>query len=113
MNQNEFIYAIMEWVANGETGASSCTIAYTVLDVPFDRTRHPLDPADLRRCVELLDQIPEIRKHMDKLRDVSPIWNDLIDNWNDLETMLKIEMKTGNNAPGTYELMKKIIGERR
>lgn len=116
MTSDSLHYAVLDWLANGETGISSKTIAFTVLGIQYDnpfRSCHPWDPADLRRCVDLLKRIPELRRHLDKVRGVSSVWNDLIERWDELEALLEREMVFGNRAPETYALMQEIIGDRR
>lgn len=45
------------WLASGERGASSDAIFYQLTGVATgDKTSHPHDPADLRRCRLLLEQ---------------------------------------------------------
>jgi len=103
---------IIDWFANGETGLSSSAMAAAVAGITPKRPLFPLDPADLRRCVWFLEAVPQARRHLNKVRKLGPVWNDLIDNWQELETLLREEMATGNKAPRTYERMKEIIGDR-
>lgn len=104
---------IIDWFANGEVGASSKVLAATVVGIPVERPSYPLDPDDLRRCVKFLEAVPQARRHLSKLRDIHPVWSDLIDNWRELERTLKEEMAEGTGrAPRTYERMKQIVGGR-
>lgn len=103
---------ILEWLANGETGNSSQTIAFTVLGIKFNHANHPYDPADFRRCMELLDAVPELRerKHMKKVAALSDEWKGLVARWDEIEALLREELaeKTGR-GPRTYEVIKSII----
>lgn len=50
---------IAYWLANGETGLSSKTIAfYLGYGIKPDIVRYPHDVSDFRRCVQLLDFVP-------------------------------------------------------
>ena len=108
MIQDDIIY----WFGNGEVGMSSTALALGLLCMEPKRPSHPLDPADLRRCVLLLDEVDNEREHLDNARELSPVWNDLIDRWTELETSLRREMDAGNRAPDTWALMREIIGDR-
>lgn len=111
---------VMEWLAFGERGSSSETMAFTFLGRGAPRwSSAPSDPDDLRRCLLLLQAAPEARKHMDKLRSLSKTWERLVDRWDDLEgTFLSetggtLKPPFGTRCHKTYSLMKEIIGDRR
>lgn len=118
MNVREFAYQqVVKWFLEGNVGASSKAMVTNILFQDGDRPRnlvdHPYDPADLKRCVELLDAVPPIRRELAVMENVSPTWKLLISNWDVLESTLKYEMKTNGTgkAPRTYELMKEIMSE--
>jgi hypothetical protein len=97
------------WLNHGERGISSETmfeiLGNTNLDVRY--RIHPIDPDDFRRCYLLLETIPEWKGDLDKLRNLSPVWSNLVDNWNKLTEMLKEQMQT-KKANGMYEFMKSL-----
>lgn len=109
----------IRWLLHGETGMSSKSILSEILGLYPSTGRyenHPRDPADLKRCVQLLDEVPELRGALDAMRKLSSPWKRLIDNWTLLEETLKFEMRNSKDgkAPLTYDLMKKLIdGEAR
>lgn len=108
----------LNWLANGERGLSSEQMFETFTGLPC-RSRHfknvpchPHDPADLRRCVELLKSVTEFRGRMEEMRAVSSAWSRLVDRWDELTALLEQEMAdTSNNgsATKTYNLMKEIL----
>lgn len=101
---------ILNWLANGKTEISSKTIAFKMLDIEYSEPCHPHDPDDFRRCMLLLEEVPEIILHFDKMREVSPIWDRLVDRWSELQKTLKEEMSQGRIvAPKTYDIMQEII----
>ncbi|QDP43688.1 hypothetical protein SEA_PHORBESPHLOWER_60 [Gordonia phage PhorbesPhlower] len=105
-----------EWLANGERGMSSETIVAAVTGRPVGRyrnTNHPYDPADLRRCMKLLDAYPRTRlMFKDAVRGISDTWSRMADRWDEMESLLREEMasRTDNTAPKTYELMRELRG---
>ena len=105
--------AVLEWFANGETGVSSKTIACTIVGIHCEDIDHPYDPDDFRRCYLLLQRIPELKEHLDKLREISDTWDRLIDRWDEVEASFLREWDygRGKRAPDTYRLMKEIQGD--
>ena len=95
------------WLSKGERGISSETI-YSVIGRPLRNDYcHPLDPDDFYRCYKLLKVIPEWRGKLYKMRSVSNVWNNLVDNWDKLTTMLEEQLE--NKKPnGMYEFMKSL-----
>lgn len=110
--------AAVKWLASGERGISSETLfQFTTGVAVLDDSApcHPWDPSDFRRCLLLLDQCPELRTELDRMRAVSPTWNALVERWAELEALLTEEVGNWRNppkrasAPKTWELMKSII----
>ena len=98
---------VLCWFATGEIGQSSKAMAFCAAGVNGN-IDHPYDPADLRRCMLLVEQIPEIEVHFDKIAKLSDTWEQIILNWHDLIRMLKVEMESGNEAPVTYKMLREI-----
>lgn len=102
---------ILEWFATGRVGASSKAMASAVADLPHDKS-HPYDPADLNRCLLLLEAVPEIRNSMDKVAAISDTWGKLVARWDEVEQCFLDEVGLNwckaRSAPATYELMKQI-----
>jgi hypothetical protein len=117
---NELKGKILQWMT-GETGVSSEAIAYQMAGIENGRKwhTHPGDPDDFKRCLKLVNQIPEIRPRLDEMRSVSPSWNSLIDHWQELEACFMEEVGEWlykkyslKSAPKTYAMMRKIYGEK-
>lgn len=102
---------VIQWLLSRDTGVSSKAIvaqlSNIVLESPFSMD-HPHDPADLGRCIRLLEAIPEFRERLDEMKQVSLIWAALVDHWDELETLYKEELPTGR-APKCYARMQQII----
>ena len=107
---------ITMWLAIGERGLSSEAIALTTLGLrPTGwRASSPLDPADLRRCLLLLEAVPETRENgLLVLAKRCPRWAALVKVWDRLAETLRSE--TGENlpprgsAPRTYALMQEAL----
>lgn len=106
---------VLRWQTSGNVGVSSATMASIALGLKrniygssFDA---PSDTSDLRRCMLLVEEIPEIREHFDKISVVCKQFAPIIKEWDSLIEMLKAEISTGNgSAPKTYKRMKKLLG---
>lgn len=113
MKPNNLKDQVLAWYAHGECGISSQAMACAVLDMePNQRwaaRNHPLDPDDFRRCALFLDAAPLARQHMRKVAKLSPIWSNLVDHWDELETLLDEAKRSGlNAAPKLYARMKQL-----
>lgn len=108
------------WLSKGERGNSSETIFTVLTGVDANtgsKNAHPYDPADVRRCLLLLEDVPELKERFDTMRTVSEPWSRLVDSWNEITATLLIEWgdirnpKRGASAPRTYQLIEKAIGQ--
>lgn len=112
-NQEEFerVKKALTWTVTGETGLSSVAIVRTHFGLPpgphGDTCNHPHDPADLRRCVQLLEECPFI--DIKCMRGTSIYWDALIGNWKMLMEIFEIEKKDSDNSSLTYNLMRMIF----
>lgn len=105
--------AINNWLAQGERGVSSEAIVRHITGINVGSRRwfpdNPSDPDDLRRCILLLEAVPELRMGFDKLRAASPVWEKLVDNWDELVALFYEEVPNRNGyAPRTYKRMKEL-----
>jgi len=106
------------WLASGERGVSSNTIFMHLTGIDALRgasPRYPSDPADLRRCRLLMEQVPELQPLFPMMAEVSPVWAALVGNWAricetmDLEAPDWRDTNTHGLAEQTYDLMKQAI----
>ena len=101
---------IIEWLANGRTGISSKSLAFEFLGVEYKRRHPPLDPADLGRCLRLIESIPETRSCVDTLATKNPHWAKAAKVWDVIADSMAeevgIDWSKGMNAIRTYNLMK-------
>ena len=113
---------VIEWLRSGERGLSSEFIVEYLYGFPLleghwrATSHHPFDPADLRRCLLLLEDSPETAVEFPRMRAASPVWARLVDAWPALTAQLTEEI--GNlrgpanwSAPLTYASMKRVLGE--
>lgn len=104
----------LRWIATGRVGASSKAMAMTACGLPSERD-YPLDPDDLNRCLLMLQAVPEVHDHFDKIAALSPVWGRLIERWAEIEAIFLEEVglnwSKGDSAPKTYKLMQDAIGE--
>lgn len=103
---------ILNWFATGQVGASSKAMALASVGMPNDGS-YPWDPDDLNRCLLLLEDVPEIHKHMDKIAAINKTWGRLIARWQEIEQCFLDEAgfnwSKAKSAPKTYRLMQEII----
>ncbi len=108
---------VLLWMANGEVGTSSKTMALRAIGMRNRDEGHPYDPDDLRRCLLLLEAIPAIRTHSEAIAAASQQWRALVDNWDELEALFleecgSLRPKPGTTAPKTYRRMQEVLGRK-
>lgn len=110
----------INWLACGNRGYSSNAMftfltGVDAIDNESDgmRVAHPYDPDDLDRCLSLLNEVPELRSKLPKMKEASPAWDALINRWDEIEQLHLEEVglgwSKGDEAPKTYALMAKIL----
>ena len=116
VDRNATIARIAAWMASRERGLSSEAIAITTLGAyATGRTAAwPLDPSDLRRCLLLLEAVPEAREQgVGVLAKRSPQLAALADRWDILAETLRAEIGEAlpprGSAPKTCALMKEVL----
>ncbi len=104
----------LEWMINGQVGKSSLEIIRTALTGEGGHhPRHPLDPDDLRRCLLLLEKVPEATAALPLLAKASETWGRYVPEWKRLESLLREETGDIRNpktskAPRTHQAMLKV-----
>jgi hypothetical protein len=103
----------VEWLASGERGISSNTIASVLSGLDCMQGwgySHPRDPADFKRCLFLLYAVPGFSENLSKMGDVSPEWAALVEHWQEFEKLLHSELaEDTGRAPKTYARMQEIL----
>jgi hypothetical protein len=114
-----------EWLASGEHGASSealfTRLSAIATENPSragvlserDRTAHPYDPQDFRRCRLMLEAVPSLQALLPLAADLSPIWAALVGAWPELCALMDEEFpqwRTGEfgRAPRLYARLKSL-----
>lgn len=84
--------AFSRWYRGGERGVSSESIV-SHLTGGFRRhpNESPLDGDDLRRCLLLLEAVPEAKAHFHLMADVSPEWAVIVENLDRFRDLLDAE----------------------
>lgn len=105
---------VLEWQSKGGVGVSSATMASIALGMKksfyHSHFGAPSDPADLMRCMKLVDEIPEIRSHFKVIGDRVPAFKPILDHWDELIATLKAEIsRPDRRAPKTYVRMKELL----
>lgn len=108
------------WLASGERGSSSNAIFTKLTGINAcdlgGKKDHPYDPADVRRCWLLLEDVPELKAGFHKMAHVSDQWDRLVASWDSIIAALTQEWgdirkpKRGAAAEQTYKLIKHAIG---
>lgn len=106
--------ALRDWLASGERGISSNFMVQHLTGVPAtDRWfpyGHPDDGDDLRRCMLLLEAVPELKPLVPRMATASPEWAALVAHWDALIDILKRELLREPGTYGrTYERMRQLL----
>ena len=104
-----------KWIMSNDTGISSKTI-WGVMMGSITNSKDtvneffcsiPADPSDFGRCYRLLLLIPEWKTDLQKVADIFPKWQPLIDNWEKCEQLYLRDLPTGVCGE-LYDFMKEI-----
>lgn len=101
----------LTWLSGRDRGISSEAICRHMLGLPRDTMwglDDPWDPADLGRCIRLLDLIPEWRPRLREMAGHSPRWAALVGAWDELEALYREELPQGV-APRCYARMRELV----
>jgi len=107
------------WLANGERGVSSNTIFshLTGVNALDSASRsHPHDPADVRRCQLLLEQVPQLQAQFHRMAEVSETWARLVQAWPSIIQAMDEDVpnwrdkRATGSAHRAYELVQKARG---
>jgi hypothetical protein len=104
------------WLGSQDTGLSSEAIWHHMVRGECDGS-NPWDPADLGRCLRLLDRVPEWKPRIGEMARYSDRWAGLVKEWDRLRELMDSECGIGPNfrvksAPLTYAAMQRAMGEK-
>lgn len=100
----------LHWLMSGDTGASSKSICAHMQGIQkSDYASYPRDPADLGRCLRLLEIMPEWKPRIQEMAVYGPGWAGQVAVWQELRATMDnevgIDWSKGNRAPITYNAM--------
>lgn len=99
----------MRWMLSGDTGLSSEAICAHMQGITPKRASYPSDPADLGRCLRLLELIPEWKSRIAEMSAYGPGWAGQVECWEELAAAMAdevgIDWSKGKRAPVTYNSM--------
>lgn len=96
-----------KWLISGEVGMSSKAMLAAALGIEQKNKRHPLDPYDFKRCLNMVDSVPFVKKYFYRVAYMSHVWANIIYNWDELEKLYSEESNTGS-CPKMYARMKEL-----
>ncbi len=103
--------ALLHWFVNGNVGISSRAIAAAACGITYRESQQwgstPADPSDFKRCLDLIEAVPALRSHLDKVARTEPAWARIVAKWAELEALYREEQPTGR-APRTWALLKSL-----
>ena len=106
-------FEVLAWLANGNVGMSSKSIAFHMANINAGAKAIPGDPADFKRCTEMLMACPSI-KNLSSLAEEAPQYTPYINNWDKMLDLYNKDTKQyENKAPNLYNYMKKLETESR
>jgi hypothetical protein len=104
---------VIRWFSDGDTGMSSKAIATHMTTGDCDGS-YPHDPADLGRCLRLLERFPDWKPRIGEMARYGSVWRAYAEHWDELAASMAAEVginwSKGRSAPKTYDLMKRIAG---
>jgi hypothetical protein len=105
-----------KWLQGRDTGMSSKAILGHMVSGVSDGST-PSDPADLGRCLRLLEKFPQWKPRIGEMAQYGATWATYVKHWSALETMMSdevgIDWSKGGSALLTYEYMKALQAQAR
>lgn len=90
--QTDVIARLATWLASGDTGVSSCTLALVAMGATKGHFDAPHDMDDFGRCYRLVEAAPVLREHFEKVGYLVPAFARILANWDSLaEQYLKAQ----------------------
>lgn len=102
---------VIAWFSGGDTGMSSKALAAHMTTGKCDGS-YPSDPADLGRCLRLLEMFSEWKPRIGEMAKYGGVWRAYADRWEDMAQSMRdevgIDWSKGRSAEKTYDLMRRI-----
>lgn len=99
---------VLNWLATGDTGLSSKTIAFATCGIKYPDSYYPRDPSDFKRCLEMLEACPSI-KDLLCVKSLHKNWVRFVDSWDLMVEMYNEDVaKTPGRCPRLYKFMRKL-----
>ena len=104
---------VTRWLRGVDTGVSSRTMVEAMVGSHVchqERPDVPHDPADLGRCIRLLEACPHLRPRLHLVAERFPEGVPYIEHWEELEALYRQEIPDlrQGEAPRTYARMKEL-----
>lgn len=107
---------LVRWLAGGQRGVSSNTMAQHLTGLPALggwHGDHPHDPDDMTRCRRLLEEVPRLQAEFSRMASCSGPWAQLVQHWQELCELMDTEAprwrEARGSAPKTYKRMRELI----
>lgn len=100
----------LHWLGHGQVGVSSKAMLLAAMGhPPCEQDRGlPLDAGDFRRCMWMLESVPEVRDHFDAVAAMSPEWGRLIARWAEVEAVFNRESDGMKEMSKTNAILREI-----
>lgn len=102
---------VFKWMAGNDTGMSSKAIALHMTTGDCDGS-YPFDPADLGRCLRLLERFPDWKPRIVEMSVYGAVWSAYTERWSEIAKCMAdevgIDWSKGRKAIQTYDLMQEI-----
>lgn len=104
----------VNWYQRAETGSSSISIFRFFIADHRQDPAYPYDLDDLRRCLWLLEHVPEWKTRISELAVLSSTWARLAPEWNRLTNLFREESPHLNqDAPRARDLLNSLTNPAR
>ncbi len=121
MSNDEVEKKALDWLENGRVGLSSATVCATLFPNLINHHRFkdmkdydgnieinwPHDNGDFHRCMKFFEAVPEAKDRLEDLKSLSKEWNNLVNNWKDIESLIKKE-----DLDASYSLIRKSLDKK-
>jgi len=101
------IKKIIKFLCGPHAGLSAKAICMqSVSDTVIHNANYPHDSSDFMRCQICLE---ETGIDIDIMKDVSPVWDALVENWGRLTETFLAERDNGGSGEKTYRAIREVI----